>query len=219
MSDLTSFLNLKALESAIIKPDPFPFVVIPNFIHSHALSALTDAFPSIQNRGSIPASSVECDPSFQRFLNELEGTELRNLIATKFDIDLQNKPSMLTLRGYTTERDGHIHTDSKDKLITILLYMNPTWDSPEGKLRLLNNRHSLNNYFEEVSPLAGTCLIFKVTENCWHGHTPFIGKRLSLQLNYVSGDAARSKHLNHHRLTATLKRWFPKLFPNIQESY
>ncbi len=204
-------INFTALQQIPIKEDPFPYLIIPNFIDAHHLSALVKDFPSITSRGSIPASSVKFSSLFRQLITELEGPTLRQIIAEKFAISLQNKPTMLTLRGFTTERDGFIHTDSKSKLITVLLYMNNNWESNEGKLRLLNSKDSLDDYFEEISPLAGSCLIFKVTANGWHGHKPFIGKRNSLQLNYLSGDAALTKHLNHHRLTAMFKRFFPRL--------
>ena len=32
---------------------------------------------------------------------------------------------MLTLRAWTTERDGQIHCDSTAKRVTVLLYLNP----------------------------------------------------------------------------------------------
>ncbi len=212
-----SFINFAALKNTSVKQKPFPYLVIPNFINPAYLSTLTKAFPDISHRGSIPASSVHAEPLFKQFLVELEGSELKNLIAEKFDLPLQDKPTMLTLRGYTTEKDGRIHTDSKSKLITVLIYMNDTWNEEGGKLRLLNNQHSLDDYVEEVTPTAGTCIIFKVTPNCWHGHKPFEGKRLSLQLNYLASDAALNKHLNHHRFTALLKKWFPKFFKHQEE--
>lgn len=212
-----SFINFDALQQAQLKQQPFPYLVIPNFINQTYLSALAERFPDISHRGSIPATSVHAEPLFQQFLKELEGNDLKQMIAEKFDMTLQDKPTMLTLRGYTTEKDGRIHTDSKSKLITVLIYMNETWNEEGGKLRLLNNQHSLDDYVEEVAPLAGTCIMFKVTPNCWHGHKPFDGKRLSLQLNYLANDAALNKHLNHHRFTALLKKWFPKFFPHKEE--
>ena len=210
----SSLINLAALEKTAVEPSPFPYAVIADFIHSEHLDTLVNEFPAIAGRGSIPASSIEGTPAFRRLIAELEGPALRQVIAEKFSIDLTGKPTMLTLRGYTTERDGIIHTDSKSKLITVLLYMNATWDAEHGKLRLLNSQDSLDDYFAEISPLAGNCLIFKVTANGWHGHYPFVGKRLSLQLNYLASDAALLKHANHHRLTAFFKRVFPKLFGN-----
>lgn len=206
-------INFSALQQATVQAKPFPHLIIPNFLNMNTLKDLITAFPEISHRGSIPASSTSSSPLFQQLITELEGSDLRQIISEKFIIDLTNKPTMLTLRGHTTERDGYIHTDSTSKLITLLLYMNPTWDSEQGQLRLLNHKDSLEDYAAEVSPLAGNCVIFKVTPNCWHGHYPFIGKRLSLQLNYLTHDTALTKHLNHHRLTAWLKRLSRKLYP------
>lgn len=205
-----NFINLEALSRSEVKNSPFPYTVIPNFICAEHLQSLTRAFPTINSRGSIPARSLELTRPFSQLIDELEGDALRNMIAQKFSMDLDSKPMMLTLRGYTTERDGLIHTDSTSKLITLLLYMNEEWSDPQGQLRLLNGSTSLDDYFEEVSPKAGNCLIFKVTPNGWHGHYPFVGKRLSLQLNYLSGEAALAKHLTHHRLTAFAKRLLNK---------
>ncbi len=213
------YINYSALASDTIKNEPFPYLVVPQFLNPEFLSELIKNFPSIANRGSIPADSVQENGVFKKFIEELQGPALRNLIAEKFAIDLNDKPTMLTLRGQTTERDGYIHTDSKSKLITVLVYMNETWNDEGGKLRLLKNKHSLHDYVEEISPLAGSCVIFKVTPNCWHGHKPFIGKRLSLQLNYLAGDAALTKHLNHHRITAWLKKRFPRIFHTQSEMY
>ncbi len=205
-------LNLMNLQNTPVQTAPFPYAVIPNFINTDYLTQLVRSFPSITHRGSVPVSTITCDPLFQQLIDELEGSALRALIAEKFSIELENKPTIITLRGHTTPRDGHIHTDSKDKLITVLIYMNENWNSREGQLRILNGEHSLDDYVAEVPALAGTCLIFKVTPNCWHGHTTFTGKRLSLQLNYLIDEAALAKHHQHHYFSAKLKRWFPWAF-------
>lgn len=214
-----SFINHDALGQAELKKDPFPYVVVPQFIKQELLLEVVKNFPAIENRGSIPADSIHGSPIFKQFVEEMQGEKLRQTIAAKFDLDLSEKPTMLTLRGYTTKRDGYIHTDSKSKLITVLVYMNEAWNDEGGKLRLLKNKHSLDNYVEEISPLAGHCVMFKVTPNCWHGHKIFVGKRLSLQLNYLAGDAALTKHLTHHRLTAWLKKRFSRVFNTTPEMY
>ena len=36
---------------------------------------------------------------------------------------------MVTARGQSAARDGQIHTDSRTKLITVLIYMNNSWES------------------------------------------------------------------------------------------
>ena len=51
----------------------------------------------------------------------------------------------------------------------------------------------------------GTMLLFKVTDNCWHGHKSMVGPRHSLQLNYLSGIEMRG-HERLRRRFAKLKR-------------
>ena len=41
-----------------------------------------------------------------------------------------------TLRGYSRKKDGKIHTDSKTKILTVLLYLNENWLDINGNLRL-----------------------------------------------------------------------------------
>ena len=35
---------------------------------------------------------------------------------------------MVTARGVSAARDGQIHTDSRTKLMTVLIYMNNAWE-------------------------------------------------------------------------------------------
>ena len=84
---------------------------------------------------------------------------------------------MFTVRGECRASDGKIHTDSATKLITVLLYMNEKWDKDGGRLRILRNGTDLDDYVEEVPPHGGTLLVFRRSENSWHGHQPFDGPR------------------------------------------
>ena len=56
-------------------------------------------------------------------MEEFNSGAFQKAIEEKFDIDLTDRPTMYTVRGYVRSRDGEIHTDSKTKLITVLLYM------------------------------------------------------------------------------------------------
>jgi Rps23 Pro-64 3,4-dihydroxylase Tpa1-like proline 4-hydroxylase len=123
-------------------------------------------------------------------------------------MDLKDRPPMLTIRGRTGPKDGQIHTDSKSKLVTVLLYLNRGWSAPQGRLRLLYNDHDLTRYAAEIAPDAGRCLIFKVTPNCWHGHEPYDGERRTIQLNYVTSEAVREREHKRHRFSAFLKGLF-----------
>ena len=210
MSSPWRVLDADALRKATLVPEPFPYLIIDNIIRPEVLSEVVGSFPVIRKRGSFPPHAVACSGLFATLMQEMQSDELRDLIGERLGMDLTNKPPMVTVRGRTSEKDGEIHTDSTSKLVTVLLYLNPGWASPVGRLRLLYNNRDLVPYAAEISPEAGRCLIFKVTPNCWHGHEPFVGERRTIQLNYVSSDKVRDRELNRHRLSAFLKQLFSK---------
>lgn len=210
MHSSLSIVNLEALKSAELHEEPFPYMVVDQLLFPNAIPDAMESFPVIGRRGSFALTDVSCQGSFSRLMGELQSEALRALIGERFGMDLQGSPAVITLRGYTTERDGHIHTDSVSKRITLLLYLNPAWEAPGGKLRLLYNGRDLGRYAAEIPPEAGRCVLFKVTPDCWHGHEPFVGVRRSIQLNYVHSLEAKERHLKRHRLSAWCKRLFAR---------
>lgn len=201
-------LNFERIRATRPHSDPYPYMVVEGAIEAGALDRILADFPRIEHGGSFPVSSVDCGPAFEQLLDTLDGEAFRTLVEEKFDVDLSDSPAMTTVRGVMREKDGRIHTDSKTKKITILIYFNDDWQAEGGHLRILRSGDDLEDYVEEIPPRLGTMVIFRVTDNCWHGHKPVVGKRLSLQMNYLSGGAARSKHQFFHRLSARLKNLF-----------
>ncbi|HLS97092.1 MAG: 2OG-Fe(II) oxygenase [Porticoccaceae bacterium] len=203
-------LNLAEIQSATLKRDPYPYMVVEDVINADAIEAILGDFPAIDYPGSIPVSEVRYGPAFQTLLDELNGPAFRDTIAARFGLDLANRPIMTTVRGVMRDKDGRIHTDSKTKVITVLLYFNQDWRDSGGHLRILRNGTDLDDFVEEIPPKLGTMVVFQVTDNCWHGHKPVVGKRLSIQMNYLTGEAARGKHQFFHRLSARLKKLFAR---------
>lgn len=203
-------LNLAEIQSATLKRDPYPYMVVEDVINADAIEAILGDFPAIDYPGSIPVSEVRYGPAFQALLDELNGPAFRDTIAARFGLDLANRPIMTTVRGVMRDKDGRIHTDSKTKVITVLLYFNQDWRDSGGHLRILRNGTDLDDFVEEIPPKLGTMVVFQVTDNCWHGHKPVVGKRLSIQMNYLTGEAARGKHQFFHRLSARLKKLFAR---------
>ncbi len=187
---------------------PFDHLIVPGFLRPQACEALDAAFPAIGRGGSFPAGSLDCSPAFAAFLAELRGPELTGAVTAKFGIDLAGRPVMVTLRGQSRAKDGGIHTDSASKLITALLYMNPTWDSTEGRLRLLRGPDDIEDYGAEVPPERGTLVAFRCGPDAYHGHTPYVGERRSVQVNWMTGQAVMRYELGRHGFSAWIKRLF-----------
>jgi hypothetical protein len=198
-------LNFESIQNANVKQAPFPYTLIDNVLEPEKTIEIAKSFPNITQGGSFPLESQNIEGEFKKLIEELHQPKLAEIISKKFDINLDNSPVMITLRGFSRKKDGRIHTDSKTKLITMLIYLNEEWDESEGCLRILKDGENLDNYVDEVPPKAGSCLIFKVTENCWHGYKPFEGKRKSIQLNFIVSDTSINKHLKLHGLSAKFK--------------
>jgi hypothetical protein len=205
---LWEVLNPDALRKATLVQEPFPYMIVDNLIRPEVLAEVVASFPLVPKRGSFPPEAVSYSGRFATLMDEMHSVELRDLVGERLGMDLKDRPPMLTVRGRTGKKDGQIHTDSKSKLVTVLLYLNRGWSAPQGRLRLLYNDHDLSRYAAEISPDAGRCLIFKVTPNCWHGHEPFDGERRTIQLNYVTSEGVRERERKRHRFSAFLKGLF-----------
>lgn len=192
-----------------VAADPFRHVIVPEFVPPEALDRVVAGLPGLERRGSFPIGSLRFGPAAAELMTELEGPRFRQAIADKFALDLDDAPTMLTLRGASTERDGLIHRDSAAKRVTVLLYLNPAtaaWARHEGCLRLLRRSDDLEDFVVEVPPANGTLLVFPNAANAWHGHKRFIGRRYVVQLNYMTTDSAARSELRRHRFSALVKR-------------
>jgi hypothetical protein len=202
-------LDYDALREAPVATDPFPHVVVADFVPPEALRAVVADLPALGRRGSFPLDALVLGRHAQALMDELEGPRLRAAIGERFGLELTDAPTMVTLRGWTNDRDGVIHCDSAAKRVTVLLYLNPAadaWAQHEGCLRLLRGPGDLEDYAVEVPPVNGTVLVFPNGPNTWHGHRRFTGQRYSVQLNYMTTDAKARSELRRHRVSAFMKR-------------
>ena len=198
-------LDLAALRHADVVFEPYPHFVVENFVRRDHLTPILEDFPTDLRGGSYPLDQVHHGEALGALFEALGSGELRELVSRKFQIDLGDAPVTTTLRGHSRTKDGKVHTDSKSKLVTLLLYLNEPGDMEAGHLRLLRSS-DVEDFFCEIAPCAGTLAGFRVTENCWHGYRPYEGPRRSVQLNYVTNAAAADRHLWRHRLSARVKR-------------
>jgi hypothetical protein len=205
---MQNVFKLDALSSALLKTDPYPYFTVDSAIDSDKVDDIIKAFPAINDGGSYNIDDVEMHPTFKSLIDSIDTPEFRRIICDKFDVQVMELPMMITLRGYSRKKDGRIHTDSKTKVATILIYLNQEWPAETGRLRVLRSEHDMEDYVEEIAPGPGSLLAFKVTDNCWHGYPSFEGKRQSIQINFLTSQAAGNKHRFFHRLSARLKSLF-----------
>ena len=197
--------DLAALENAPLHHRPFDYIMVPHFVRNEALAALHRDFPRIEKPGSFPISELAFGPTFQRMLDEFAEPAMRDAFARKFGVNLEGRPLMTTVRGRCQKKDGRIHTDTKSKILTILIYLNSKWEDSGGRLRLLRSADNLEDYAAEVPPDEGTLLAFRRSENSFHGHKPFVGERRVIQFNWVTDAGVVARERLRHRVSAWLK--------------
>ncbi|MFY9289019.1 MAG: 2OG-Fe(II) oxygenase [Alphaproteobacteria bacterium] len=202
----TQTINIEALQAAPVAQEPFPYLIVPGFVRAEALQAIEEDYPKVEVPGSLPLNTLNYGPKFKQFMEEIQGPEMTELVAKKFGMDLNNRPTTVTVRGQCRAKDGQIHTDSTTKLITVLIYMNGQWEQPGGRLRLLRSPNNLQDAFAEVPPDQGTLLVFKNQPNAWHGHEPFEGPRRAIQLNWVRDQGVVRRENIRHSISAFFKR-------------
>lgn len=202
----TQTINIEALKAAPLAKEPFPYLIVPGFVRAEAMEAIEADYPKVEVPGSLPLPTLDYGPKFKQFMDDIQGPEMTAAISSKFGVDLKGRPTMVTVRGQCRASDGQIHTDSKTKLITVLIYMNGTWEKPGGRLRLLRSPNNLKDAFAEVPPDQGTLLVFKNQPNAWHGHEAFEGERRAIQLNWVRDAGVVRREKIRHSLSAFFKR-------------
>jgi SM-20-related protein len=198
-------LNLAALRAATVLHEPFDFMIVDDFVSADAVAAVSHDYPAITSTGSFPLSELTFGPAFDQLIAELSGPAVRDAFSNRFDVDLTQYVSIITVRGRVGSHDGGVHTDAKWKILSVLLYLNPTWENAGGRLRLLRSK-DIRQTAVEVVPKWGTLLAFKRSDHSWHGHLPAEGERRVVQLNWVTSQDKADSELNRHRRSGLFKR-------------
>jgi hypothetical protein len=199
-------IDLDAFEAAPAAREPFAYAMVPGFVKRAAMPAINADYPLVTHPGSFPLPTLKYGPAFAELMDAIQGPEFTRAVEKKLGIDLTGRPTMVTARGISAARDGQIHTDSRTKLVTVLIYMNNDWEAKTGRLRLLRGPGDLEDMIAEVPPDQGTLLVFKNEPHAWHGFHPFEGPRRVIQLNWVTDQGVVRREQFRHRVSAFFKR-------------
>ena len=199
-------LDLDALAAEPLMREPYDYLVLKNFVRAEAAASVGADYPTVSKAGSFALEDVTVKGAYADLIEELNGEGFRVAIEAKFGMSLAGLPTTFTVRGMCGAHDGQIHTDSKTKVITVLLNLNEPWAEDGGRPRVLKNGEDLEAVAAEVPPDFGTLLVFRRSENSWHGHKPFAGPRRVVQMNWVTSDRVAGWQMFRHRLSAAVKR-------------
>jgi hypothetical protein len=179
------------------------------FSASDALKVRND-YPPITSTGYINLDSCRVQGAFAELIGDLSSAHLAEILSDKLQIDLHDRPRMITVLRQSHTGMGKPHTDSASKICTMLVYLNPVWEMHgSGAIRVLRNGTNLDDYVREIPPLEGNAFAFRRSEWSWHGHTPCVGERFVVQTTFLRDATELRRKQGRGRMQAILKRLNP----------
>jgi hypothetical protein len=202
----------------LVKRDPFPFIIATDVLSNVKRKELLDDFPKYKEAGFFPHAEAECGPAVNQLVNELLSPEVADNLGDMLGIErLSRYPTLVTICRLLNRRHGTIHTDSKSKVATALIYLNESWpsDSSGGCLRFLSTEDDIDALLvPELKPLYGSFAIFKRAENSYHGHLPYEGERRVIQIAWLTSEEEKMRKVKRgvmSRLVKSILGGFDKL--------
>ncbi|KGI78311.1 2OG-Fe(II) oxygenase family protein [Oleiagrimonas soli] len=204
-----------------VRLQPFPFLVAHEQLPDSARAELDRDFPRYEEAGFFPWEADECGPSINAVIEQLTAPEIASAIGAKLEIDnLGQYPTLVTLCRHLNKRHGTIHTDSRSKIATALLYLNESWpDTSEGCLRFLEKIDDIDaTLAPELKPLYGKFAVFRRADNSFHGHLPHEGERRVIQVAWLVDEEAKLRKTKRGKFSRLFKKLFGKLDKKVGAS-
>ncbi len=198
----------------VVQSQPFHFITAHEQLPEAAADELRRDFPRYSGAGFFPYAKEDCGPSINRLIVELTEPAVAREIGTRLGIDnLGSYPTLVTLCRSLNKRHGTIHTDSRSKVATALLYLNDSWpDTSDGCFRFLNSIDNIDNIAApEIKPLYGNLAVFRRSENSFHGHLPYEGERMVIQVAWLINEEAKLRKTKRGRFSRLFKKLFGTL--------
>lgn len=198
--------------------EPFPFLIAHGQLPASARKDLAQDFPKYREAGFFPWNPDDCGASINKLIEDLTTPAVATAIGTRLGIeDLGQYPTLVTLCRHLNKRHGTIHTDSKSKVATALLYLNDRWpDTSEGCLRFLSRIDDIDAMVvPELKPLYGEFAVFKRCDNSFHGHLPHEGERRVIQVAWLVSEEAKARKTQRGKFS----RLFKKLVGGLDKKF
>ncbi|MBB3228805.1 hypothetical protein FHW69_003450 [Luteibacter sp. Sphag1AF] len=193
--------------------EPFPFMIAHGQLPDEARSDLERDFPQYASAGFFPYDASDCGPSVNDLVEQMSSPAFAAAIGRQLGIDnLGQYPTLITLCRLLNRRHGTIHTDSKSKVATALIYLNQQWpDTSDGCLRFLRSIDNIDDTVApELKPLFGEFAVFRRTENSFHGHLPYEGERRVIQVAWLTSEEEKLRKTKRGKFSRVFKKIFGK---------
>lgn len=197
-----------------VRSEPFAFLIARSQLPDACRADLARDFPRYSSAGFFPYEAGDCGPSINRLVAEFTSPGFAAAIGARLGVpELGRLPSLVTICRSLNKRHGTIHTDSRSKVVTALLYLNESWpDTSEGCFRFLNRIDDIDDVVvPEVRPLYGHLVAFRRADNSFHGHLPHEGERRVIQVAWLTSEDEKLRKTRRGRFSRLFKKLFGRL--------
>ena len=194
-----------------VRQHPFPFLIAHGQLPDESRGDLERDFPKYSSAGFFPYDPADCGPTVNALVQQMTTPQFASAVGRYLEIEnLGQYPTLVTLCRTLNKRHGTIHTDSRSKVATALLYLNTQWpDTSDGCLRFLNRVDNIDDLIApELKPLYGEFAVFKRCDNSFHGHLPYEGERRVIQVAWLTSEEEKLRKTKRGKFS----RGFKKLF-------
>lgn len=201
-------------DDTVVRSEPFAFLIAHKQLPADAQAALGRDFPRYRSAGFFPHETADCGPSVNRLVDALTSRAFADAIGARLGVpDLGHYPSLVTLCRTLNLRHGTIHTDSRSKVVTALVYLNDDWpDASGGCLRFLHRIDDVDAMVvPEVLPLYGNLVAFRRADNSFHGHLPHEGERRVIQVAWLTSEDEKLRKTQRGKLSRLFKKLFGRM--------
>lgn len=195
-------------DASVVRDAAFPLLIADGLLAAADAPALSKDFPRYRGAGFFPYQAQDCGPAMNALVAELTAPAFAGLIGQRLGIEqLSTFPVLVTICRSLNLRHGTIHTDSRSKVASALLYLNPDWtDTHAGCLRFLSLPNDIDALVApEIRPVFGAFTAFKRTGTSFHGHLPYEGERRVIQVAWLVDDTALSRKTRRGRWSRAIK--------------
>lgn len=192
-----------------VQHHPFSFMVAHGQLPDEARADLDRDFPKYTSAGFFPYDPADCGSSINALIAAMTAPGFSDAIGARLGIDhLGQYPTLVTLCRLLNRRHGTIHTDSRSKIATALIYLNPQWpDSSDGCLRFLEKVDDIDSIVApELVPLYGEFAVFKRSDNSFHGHLPYEGERRVIQVAWLTSEEEKLRKTRRGKFSRVFKK-------------
>ena len=201
-----------------VAQQPFSYLIAQGMLRTDAMAELQRDFPRYPEAGFFPHKSEDCGPSVNRLVAEITSPAFADALGERLGVPGMSKlPALVTLCSRLNRRHGTIHTDSRSKVLTTLVYLNTDWPhgSP-GCLRFLERIDDIESLVApELLPVYGNLAAFKRADNSFHGHLPHEGERMVVQIAWLTSQEELLRKQKRGRFT----HWFKRLLGSLDKRF